>query len=150
MTSGIIFRKYNSTLLPSEVVRADTAQFLHLALDKYGDSRELISKSIDYALDSSDEKGGFIMCAFIEGKIVGAAVINHTGMSGYIPENILVYIAIDKKERGKGIGTDLLHRLVDNVDGDIALHVDKDNPAIELYERFGFERKFIEMRYARK
>jgi ribosomal protein S18 acetylase RimI-like enzyme len=31
--------------------------------------------------------------------------------------------------------------------GDIALHVEYDNPAKNLYERAGFTSKYIEMRY---
>ncbi len=40
--------------------------------------------------------------------MVGAVVVNGTGMEGYIPENILVYIATHKVSRGKGIGKKLM------------------------------------------
>ena len=32
---------------------------------------------------------------------------------------------------------------------DIALHVEKDNPAVFLYEKLGFENKYLEMRLTR-
>ena len=67
-------------------------------------------------------------------------------MEGYIPENILVYIATDKNHRGKGIGSKLMDAAIEHTQGDIALHVEPDNPARKLYERCGFTNKYLEMR----
>jgi ribosomal protein S18 acetylase RimI-like enzyme len=68
-------------------------------------------------------------------------------MSGYIPENILVYIAVDNSQRGKGYGKDLMKKAIELSEGDVALHVEKDNPARFLYEKVGFTNPYIEMRY---
>jgi ribosomal protein S18 acetylase RimI-like enzyme len=70
-------------------------------------------------------------------------------MSGYIPENILVYIATHKDYRGKGIGSDLMKQAMKVSKGSIALHVEPDNPAVGLYEKVGFENKYLEMRLTR-
>ena len=67
-------------------------------------------------------------------------------MSGYIPENILVYIAVNKNQRGKGVGKQIMQKAIANTDGDIALHVEKDNPAKFLYEKMGFTNPYLEMR----
>jgi ribosomal protein S18 acetylase RimI-like enzyme len=79
-------------------------------------------------------------------KVVGAVVVNRTGMSGYIPENILVYIAIHADYRGQGMGKALMKRAIDRAEGGIALHVEPDNPAKILYEKLGFTNKYLEMR----
>lgn len=79
-------------------------------------------------------------------EILGTVVINRTGMSGYIPENILVYIAVNGNYRGKGLGRKIMTRAIELSDGDIALHVEPDNPAKFLYEKLGFENKYLEMR----
>ncbi|MEZ5050412.1 MAG: GNAT family N-acetyltransferase [Saprospiraceae bacterium] len=81
-----------------------------------------------------------------EQEIVGATVVNKTGMDGYIPENILVYIAIHKDFRGKGIGKKLMSKAIEMSNGDIALHVEPNNPAKILYEKLGFKNKYLEMR----
>ena len=93
--------------------------------------------------------GGFILTAMEEDEIVGAVVMNKTGMVEYIPENILVYIAVNKEMRGKGIGTQLMKEAIKMAKGDIALHVEPDNPARLLYERMDFTSKYLEMRFIR-
>lgn len=124
--------------------------FLFEHLDQYGDAREDIHKAIQYALKETASHGGFIVTIEEEGKIAGAVVINRTGMEGYIPENILVYIAVDGSQRGKGIGKTLMQKAIGLAQGDIALHVEPDNPARHLYEKLGFTNKYLEMRLKNK
>lgn len=126
--------------------KIEIADFLVLHLGKYGDPKEDIMKCLDYALDQGLQAGGFVIMARENDKIVGAVVMNKTGMSSYIPENILVYIAVDAEMRGKGIGKQLMDRAVKMANGGIALHVEADNPARKLYERLGFTNKYLEMR----
>ncbi|CAD5270652.1 conserved hypothetical protein [Imperialibacter sp. EC-SDR9] len=124
------------------------AAFLHKHLDEFGDEKEDILKCIDYALDDNLKPGGFVLVAHDKekDKIVGTVVVNRTGMEGYIPENILVYIAMHKDYRGKGIGKQLMQRAIDSADGNIALHVEPENPAVHLYKKLGFTNKYLEMR----
>src|SRR5699024_7322479 len=126
--------------------RDDIAEFLYEHLDEYGDEKEDILKSIAYAYGDEAGQNGFILVAYQQDNIVGAVVINDTNMSGYIPEHILVYIAVDGAQRGKGIGKKLMKRIIDETEGDIALHVEPDNPAKYLYEKFGMTNKYLEMR----
>jgi ribosomal protein S18 acetylase RimI-like enzyme len=67
-------------------------------------------------------------------------------MAGYIPENILVYIAVNKEYRGHGIGKKLMEQTIAHTKGSVALHVEPDNPAKFLYEKYGFTNKYLEMR----
>jgi GNAT superfamily N-acetyltransferase len=124
-------------------------EFLHTHLGEYGDPREDIKRSLEYATSEEKGKGGFVLGAYKEDDLVGALVINDTGMEGYIPEHILVYIAVDADERGHGIGKKLIHKAKEMTDGNIALHVEYDNPARKLYEKLGFESKYAEMRYSK-
>lgn len=134
---------------PNHLQKVEIADFLYEHLDQYGDPHEDIMKCLDYALSQSVDKGGFAVMAREEGKIVGAVVINRTGMSGYIPDNILVYIAVDASQRGKGLGKQLMSAAINKAEGDIALHVEPDNPARKLYEKLGFTNKYLEMRLKR-
>ncbi|RZJ35448.1 MAG: GNAT family N-acetyltransferase [Flavobacterium sp.] len=123
------------------------AEFLVTHLEQYGDKIEDIEKSMDYAMDAS--KGGTILAGIENGKIIGAVVLNRTGMQGYIPENILVYIAVDSSQRGKGYGKTMMNKALSLTEGSIALHVEPDNPALHLYEKLGFTNKYLEMRLTR-
>lgn len=126
------------------------AEFLHRELGRFGDPCDAIAKAIRYAMDPSADKGGCIAVVHDDERIVGAAVINRTGMEDYIPENILVYIAVRHSHRGRGVGKFLLSALLRQIDGDVALHVEATNPAANLYRSLGFESKYIEMRLLRK
>ncbi|MDR2221912.1 MAG: GNAT family N-acetyltransferase [Flavobacteriaceae bacterium] len=122
--------------------------FLYQHLEQYGDTEVDIAKAIAYALGHDNKPGGFIMLAHTTNQnIVGIGVLLDTLMEGFIPEHILVYLAIDSSVRGQGIGGKMLDVIQQEVKGNIALHVDNDNPAQDLYERKGFEKKYIEMRW---
>jgi ribosomal protein S18 acetylase RimI-like enzyme len=124
-------------------------EFLHKHLDQYGDSKEAINACLNYALAKDGKPGGNILLALVKDEIVGAVVTNETGMTGYIPENILVYIAVNGDYRGQGIGKQLMDNIKKVTTGDIALHVEHTNPAKRLYERNGFENPYLEMRWKR-
>ena len=131
------------------ISREEFVDFLYNHLDRFRDSKDAIKKAISYAFSEAEGKGGFIVAAYYEDKLVGGLVMNSTGMKDFIPENILVYVAVDSTYRGKGFGKQIIREAAANCDGDIALHVEYDNPAKRLYERLGFESKYAEMRYNR-
>ncbi len=124
------------------------AQFLNTHLDEFGDSVEDILACLAYVFDK--DKGGFVLLGLHNEELIGAVVINETGMSKYIPENILVYIAVHRDYRGKGLGKQLMHEALKLVKGDVALHVEPNNPAKKLYERLGFSNKYLEMRFIKQ
>lgn len=131
---------------PGGLEKERIVQFLFDNLEEYGDPKDDIQKAIDYSIKERVSFGGFTMVLQNDKDILGTAVINQTGMSGYIPENILVYIATNKDHRGEGIGKELMGKVVEYAKGDIALHVEHDNPAVHLYEKFGFTNPYLEMR----
>ncbi len=122
--------------------------FLFNNLAQYGDQETDIRKAIDYALGKENKPGGMIVTATDQqtGNLKGVCVVNKTGMSGYIPENILVYIATDRESRGTGIGKNIMQNVIEITEGDIALHCESENPARHLYEKLGFQSKYLEMR----
>lgn len=126
--------------------RNDIAEFLYNHLDEYGDTKSAILKCIGYAMGDEPGQSGQVLLAHENGKILGVVIINDTNMGEYIPEHILVYIAVHGDARGKGVGKQLMKRIIDSTEGDIALHVEPDNPAKFLYEKYGFTNKYLEMR----
>jgi len=131
---------------PTELEKKEIVNFLFENLQEYGDPKKDIQKAIDYSTKEIISFGGFTMLLLRDNEIMGTVVVNQTGMGGYIPENILVYIATNKDHRGEGLGKMLMEKAIEYAKGDIALHVEADNPAKKLYEKFGFTNPYLEMR----
>lgn len=140
------FKLYTPYDQLTSVQMEEVTDFLHEHLQEFRDTKADIKRALVYAMKDKPHNGGFVLVCSKRKKIMGVVVVNQTGMAGYIPENILVFIAVHKDARGQGIGKQLMKRAIKCCAGDIALHVEPDNPALFLYERFGFENKYLEMR----
>ena len=125
---------FNAVQKPDINEKSKIVDFLFDHLDQFGDKKEDILKAIDFSVKDSVSFGGFTLMATDGENVVGAVVVNQTGMQGYIPENILVYIAVHRDLRGQGIGKVLMTEAINLAKGDIALHVEPDNPARHLYQ----------------
>lgn len=130
--------------------RENFVDFLFTHLGPYGDPKDAINACIDFAFGADGKFGGFLLAAYNLEKLVGALIINNTGMSGYIPEHILVYVAVDQAYRGKGFGRQIVEQAIADCSGEVKLHVEYENPAKHLYERLGFTTKYAEMRYKKQ
>ena len=141
-----IHKLINPAEFPEGIDRPSLVIFLHENLKPYEDTVEDIERGLDYAFSVQPGRGGFVLLAEQDRRLHGALVMLHTGMEGYIPPNLLLFIAVTKQCRGKGIGRKLCERAIAECAGDVCLHVEYDNPAKRLYERLGFKTKYAEMR----
>ena len=144
-----VIRAERPDQLPPWAPREVLARFFHEKMQPWHDALEDVQRGLDYAFSDLPGMGGFVLAAGAEGRLAGAVTILRTGMKGYIPENLLLFICVDPELRGRGIGRSLMERAIAECDGDIKLHVEQDNPALRLYERCGFEPKYVEMRCSR-
>ena len=83
-------------------------------------------------------------------EIIGVVVINKTGMSQYQSENLMTYLAVHKNYRNQGFATKLINKAVNYCNGNITLNIKKENNAIKLFEKNGFESMKIEMTLRKK
>ncbi len=142
----IEIRTFTEKQKPTLEEKKQVVDFLYHHLENFGDPKKDIEKAVDYSLKEYSSFGGFVLAAYENKDVVGAVVVNQTGMKDYIPENILVYIATHNEHRGQGIGKQLMQEAISQAEGNIALHVEPDNPARYLYEKLGFTSKYLEMR----
>lgn len=146
----IEIKSFDEKSKPTLEEKREIVDFLYTHLEQFGDKREDIEKAVNYAIKEGESFGGFVLRSFEEGEISSVVVVNKTGMNGYIPENILVYIATHNKFRGRGIGRCMMEQALKRAEGGVALHVEPDNPARRLYENLGFTNKYLEMRYTKQ
>lgn len=130
-----------------ELGRGQFVDFMFESLGQFGDPKKDINKSLDYAFSKEESAGGFVLAAYENQRLVGGVIMNRTGMGGYIPDWVLVYVAVDPSCRGRGYGKEIIEYALEHCDGDVKLHVEYENPAKRLYERIGFDSKYAEMRF---
>lgn len=145
-----IIEIHNESDFNDKISRKQFVDFLYENLQEWGDERHAIEKSVDYAFSDSEGKGGFLLAGFYDGELAGTLIMNNTGMSEYIPENIIVYVATHPDIRGKGVGKQLVLEGIKIADTDVKLHVEYENPAKGFYEYLGFTTKYAEMRFKKK
>ena len=141
---------YNSIDTVSTLEKKEIIDFLYQNLNGYNDSWSEIQNAVDYALNPNPAFGGFILYIRQVGKISGTLVMNKTRMKGFIPENHLVYLAVDKNVEQEETGKHLLQNALIMSKGNISVHVKENDPMIATFENMGFDNKFIEMRYNNK
>lgn len=110
-------------------------------------SKKDIQEAVEYAVKHKPSFGGFIFMAHVDRKIIAVIVANKTGMEGYNPKIIFIYVTLHKSHRRRQkVVRELLKKAIRYADGDIALHVEPNNPALKLYQRLGFQSNLLELR----
>lgn len=119
--------------------------FLHQQVADTDDDKSAIRKSLLYAAKEIPSLGGYAFVMEENEAILGAIVINKTGMSEYQSENLVVYLAVHKDYRNKGIATKLLTKAITYCTGNIAFNIPKENSALSLLEKNGFKSEKIQL-----
>jgi len=134
-------------MLPQGVSVSGLAELVRSWMVPYADTFEDTRRGIEDALNGRPAPGGFVLCASQDSTIVGVLIMLGTGMSGYIPPNLLLFLAVNPDYRRSGIGSKLVTEALRRTQGPIKLHVEADNPARFLYEKQGFTTSYLDMRY---
>lgn len=135
--------------LPEWITTQKIMKFLKIHLQPFGDPIDVIRSSLDFALSTDYGGKGFILIASNDRKIIGVVVAVYNETTGFIPENVLVYVCVHKEYRKMGIGTRLIREAIKRSDGGVKLHVDKSSPSVNFYRKMGFNDRYLEMRYTK-
>lgn len=123
--------------------------FIYKHSGEFGDSKTAIRKSIMYAAKELPGLGGYVFVMEDGNEILGAVVVNRTGMNEYLSENIMVYVVVKESYRKKGIAKKIIEHTIKYCKGEIAVHININNPVVKLFEKQGFKSRNIEMRLER-
>ena len=96
-----------------------------------------------YLADFGTQPGDYCLVADLGGRVIGAVWSRIMEDYGHLGDGIpSLAISLLPEYRGRGIGTQLLHRLLallrENGFSRVSLSVQKENPALRLYLRAGF------------
>ncbi|MCO5260521.1 MAG: GNAT family N-acetyltransferase [Crocinitomicaceae bacterium] len=132
---------YNTINRPTELEKHRMIKFLreNLSLSASKDE-ESIRKALEYALKERMSFGGFIIVQKLFNEIIGITVVNHTGMEGYMPENILVYIAVSDEYKKKGIGKLMIRQVLNYAKGEIVVLLRDNTHLVPIFENLGFKK----------
>ena len=119
-----IFQKDINNLAPRTIIQEPS---LWIYIDEFG------SKKDDYCF-----------VAEVDGKIVGAVWVRCIKAFGHIDDAVPEFaISTYPQYRGKGIGTALMRKMLEHLQAkgysQTSLAVQKDNYAVKMYSRVGFE-----------
>ena len=113
------------------------------------DTKINIYRSVEYALSPYKYQGGFVLLAEKNKSILGSVVINRTNMEGYVPKNLMVYLAADPNSAIPDFEKTLLSKVIQLTSSEVACHITVDNPAMKIFEDVGFKKNLFEMRLKR-
>lgn len=114
-------------------------------------NKEEVIQALDYALKEKPSFGGFILAIKKDHTFIASIVVNNTGMEGYKPSNIFVYVSIhDDYKNDEKVLKEIMCKALDMSNGDVALHIDPQNPIIKFYTKLGFTRRTLELRRDKK
>lgn len=100
---------------------------------------------IQEAYKNAVEKG-FVITANYDNEICGIGIVVNFGFEHFASKYHLAYIATVDHVEGSGIATMILNEAVELSEGNISLHVERNNyGAIKLYEKMGFKDYYSRM-----
>lgn len=96
-----------------------------------------------YVEEFGTKKDDHCFVAEIDGKIVGAVWVRCIKAFGHIEDNVPEFaLSTYPQYRGKGIGTALMRKMLEHLKSygysKTSLAVQKDNYAVEMYQKIGF------------
>ncbi len=94
--------------------------------------RSSVTKAVDYALKETVSFGGFILTLEKQDKILGAIVVNKSGMGGFLPEYLIVINGVVPIECQEEIIALLFREANTLTKGDIAI-VNKSAKSSEVH-----------------
>lgn len=97
-----------------------------------------------YIKDFGKHKDDYCFCAEVNGKIVGAVWVRNINGYGSVDDNTVEFaISVFDEYRKMGIGTALMNRMLEHLKElnyqKASLAVQKENYAVRMYQKVGFE-----------
>jgi len=111
-------------------------------------NRQGAKEAVEYAIKHKPSFGGFVLTVHEGRQIIAAVVVNRTGMEGYNPNNLFVYVTFHKEYcNDETTIREVMSKAITYAEGDIAFHIEPGNPALKFYKKLGFKAQYLELRF---
>ena len=135
----------------TEIQVAGIAEFVQSNLPLEKIDHGAVEGAIRYAMSHDHYAGGFILVMYTRDvQIASVAIVNKTGMNGYFPASILVYLAADTRLKAEGLDDKLIRYVLKVCEGDVLINLEGQEKFSHLYAEAGFDSKPLFLRYPRK
>ena len=138
------YQLLNTTDFVTTLEKEAIINFLLEHLETYSDSRDNVSRAIEYSLSKFPHQGGFVLMAREADAIIGVCVVNRTNFEGYFAENIMIYLAVDANYRKQGVATELLAKAKVYTKGSMMVRLQQNSSVRALFEKVGFDQETVE------
>ncbi len=136
----MLIRTFDAFSKPTSRQINRLADFMDRQLPYYSNEADPIRKSLQYAIKEKAGLGGYIFVLENQDAVIGALVLNRTGMDYLLGTYLLAYIAVREDYRNAGHGTSLVEYARSYCKGSISVHLRPEEEAHPFFERLGFRR----------
>ncbi len=105
-----------------------------------------IAEAVECAMKERPSLGGFILTLNEENEMLGAMVVNATGMENRNPKFRLSLFAVARAHRHNGIAKHMMDNAIQRTGPDLAIQLEPGNGEVAFFKRLGFKERYVEMR----
>ena len=109
-----------------------------------------IPRALQYAAKERPGFGGLIVTAEEAKEIIAVVVLNKTGFEGYLPENLVVSIAVHQDHKDQGVYRKIVDYVVNYCCGDVGVQLKESNPLVHFFKSQGFKNNYIQLNLKQK
>lgn len=118
----------------------DETPFLARSAEEFGIS---VGEEIEYLRSRENDERGCMICAWLDGKLVGSASVDEVSSSRRLRHRATMGISVLREAWGRGVGSRLMDAVIQAAQSagfrQLELEVAADNDrALRLYRSFGF------------
>jgi hypothetical protein len=113
-----------------------------------GVSKAKIEMAVEYAIKDCPSFGGLILVVSRAEEPVAVAIIHKSGANGHQAKHTLAYYAISERFQTEEFVSDFFDKLINLSNGDLAIHIDANDPVSGIFQKLGFKQHRVEYRFS--
>lgn len=105
-----------------------------------------IMETLECAVKERPSFGGFVLALLENERLLGAIVVNRTGMEAVDTQHRLSLLGVARSHRHNGVAKKLIAQAMIQTGNGLALQLEPSDGEMAYFEELGFEKKYVVMR----